>query len=95
MIFVNNQIEKEKVYQSHEEMYPKLYYMDFSGKVKQIKHIDVEISNEDIFIQSDITDCNLLKKETEKILYELLESAQKRMIESQKIITAIAKVLEV
>ena len=95
MIYVNAQLEKDKVYSSHREMFPKLYYMDFSGKYSQIRHIHVELSGGDVYIQTDITDCNQLKRESDKILSDMLASAQKKLQEAQDIISTVSKVMEV
>lgn len=93
MIYVNQQL-KNKVYKSHKDMYPKLYYTDFEGKCRQIKHIDIELSGGEVYIQSDITDCGQLQRETEKRLYAMLESAQKKLAEAQEVINTIQKVME-
>ncbi len=94
MIFVNKHIDGKTVYKSDAEMFPKLYYTDFDGKTRKIKDIDIEISNGDILIQTDINNAQEIHDKTVKILSEKLAAAKKRLDESQKIIDAITGVME-
>lgn len=95
MLHINSHLESGKTYQSHREMFPKLFYRDFSGKVRQIKHIDVELSGGDVYVQTDLTDCGQIQRETDRILSTMLAAAQKQAAEAQVIITTIQNVMEV
>ena len=95
MIYINKHLVSGKTYQSHREMFPKLFYRDFSGKVRQIKHIDVELSGGDVYVQTDLTDCGQIQRETDRILSTMLAAAQKQVAEAQAIITTIQNVMEV
>lgn len=95
MIYINKHLVSGKTYQSHWEMFPKLFYRDFSGKVRQIKHIDVELSGGDVYVQTDLTDCGQIQREIDRILSAMLAAAQKQAAAAQAIITTIQNVMEV
>lgn len=95
MIYINNHLTTGEVYKSHRDMFPMLYYTDFSGKSRQIKHIHVELCGGDVYIQTDITDCEQLKRETDRILSDMLETARKKATEARNVIDTIEKVMEV
>lgn len=93
MIYINSHLEKEKTYQSHQEMFPKLYHIDFDGKPRQIHHITVELSGGNVYVQTDLTDCGQIQREAERILYTLLAGAKKKAAEAQETIDTIQKVM--
>ena len=93
MIYINSHFEKGKTYQSHQEMFPKLYYTDFDGKPRQIHHITVELSGGNVYVQTDLTDCGQIQREAERILYTLLAGAKKKAAEAQETIDTIQKVM--
>lgn len=93
MLHINSHLESGKTYKSHREMFPKLFYRDFSGKVRQIKHIDVELSGGDVYVQTDLTDCGQIQRETERILHTLLAGAKKKAAEAQETINTIQEVM--
>ena len=95
MIYINSHLEKGKTYQSHWEMFPKLYHTDFDGKPRQMHHITVELSGGDVYVQTDLTDCGQIQRETDRILSTMLAAAQKQAAEAQVIITTIQNVMEV
>ena len=95
MIYINSHLEKETTYQSHREMFPKLYYTDFDGKSRQMRHITVELSGGDVYVQTDLTDFGQIQRETERILRTLLAGAKKKAAEAQETIDTIQKVMEV
>ena len=94
MIYVNSHLEKGKNYNSYQEMFPKLFCIDFDGKSRQMKHISVELSGGNVYVQTDLTDCRQLQRETERILNTLLADAKKKAAEAQQTIDTIRKVME-
>jgi len=93
MLYINSHLESGKTYKSHREMFPKLYYTDFDGKSRQLHHIVVELSGGEIYVQTDLTDCGQIQRETERILQSLLADAQKKAAQAQEMINAIQEVM--
>ena len=62
MILVNKQLKANKEYKMHREMFPRLYYQNFSGEWSQIRHISIEIINGNIDVQTDLNDTNVIYK---------------------------------
>lgn len=93
MLHINSHLESGKTYKSHREMFPKLYHADFDGKPRQLHHIVVELSGGEIYVQTDLTDCGQIQRETERILSSLLADAQKKAAQSQETIDTIQKVM--
>lgn len=93
MIYINSNLEKGKTYNSHREMFPKLYYTDFDGKPRQMRHITVELFGGDVYVQTDLTDCGQIQREIERILRTLLAGAKKKASEAQETINTIKKVM--
>lgn len=94
MLHINSHLESGKTYNSHREMFPKLYYTDFDGKSIQMHHIIVELSGGEIYVQTDLTDCGQIQRETERILHTLLAGAKKKAAEAQETIDTIQKVID-
>lgn len=94
MIYINSHLEKGKTYNSHRDMFPKLYHTDFDGKPRQMHHITVELSGGDVYVQTDLTDCGQIQRETDRILSNMLAAAEKKAAEAQEVITTIQKVME-
>lgn len=93
MLHINSHLESGKTYKSHREMFPKLYRTDFDGKPRQMHHIVVELSGGEIYVQTDLTDCGQIQRETERILHTLLAGAKKKAAEAQETIDTIQKVM--
>lgn len=93
MLHINSHLESGKTYKSHREMFPKLYHADFDGKPRQLHHIVVELSGGEIYVQTDLTDCGQIQRETERILSSLLADAQKKAAQAQETIDTIQKVM--
>lgn len=94
MIYINSHLVSGKTYKSHREMFPKLYHIDFDGKSRQLHHITVELSGGDVYVQTDLTDCGQIQRETERILSSLLADAQRKAAQAQETIDTIQKVME-
>lgn len=93
MLHINSHLESGKTYKSHREMFPKLYHADFDGKPRQLHHIVVELSGGEIYVQTDLTDCGQIQRETERILSSLLADARKKAVQAQETIDTIQKVM--
>ena len=61
--------------------------------IKTIHHIVVELSGGEIYVQTDLTDCGQIQRETERILHTLLAGAKKKAAEAQETIDTIQKVM--
>ena len=93
MLHINSHLESGKTYKSHREMFPKLYHIDFDGKPRQMHHITVELSGGEIYVQTDLTDCGQIQRETERILSSLLVDAQRKAAQAQETINTIQEVM--
>ena len=93
MILVNQQLKKEKDCKTHREMFPRLYYQNFSGKWELFSHISVKIIDENIDVQTDLNDVEAIHRYVTEWIKKEKAMAEQKLQEAQNILKAINKVL--
>lgn len=92
-IYINTHLENNKLYKSHQDAYPKLFYTDFNGKSRQIKHIDICVKDDGVYVQTDLNDVSLIRNEVKNKLNEMLINAEQRIKHDAEIANVIRAVL--
>lgn len=94
MILVNQHLKEDKIYETHREMFPRLYYQDFSGKLEQISHISVKIIDKNIDVQTDLMDEKMIQKYVTEWLEKERGIAEQKLQEAQNTLEIINEVLK-
>ena len=92
MILVNQQLKANKEYKTHREMFPRLYYQNFSGEWSQIRHVSIEIINGNIDVQTDLSDAEAVYKYVTEWIEKEKKSQNKKLQEAQNILKIINEV---
>lgn len=93
MILVNQQLKKDGLPKTHREMFPRLYYQNFSGDWERISNISVKIINEDIDVQTDLNDIELVSEYVTKWLENKKAIAERNLQEAKNTLKIINSVL--
>ena len=94
MILVNKQLKANKEYKMHREMFPRLYYQNFSGEWSQIRHISIEIINGNIDVQTDLNDTSVIYKYVTEWIEKEKSIAEQKIHDAQNILKIINEVSE-
>lgn len=100
MIIVNKQLDELKDERGivnlddYKKAFPRLHYTNFDGVTRQIKSIDIDIRDGDVYIQTTISDAGRLAEETKRQLRRIYEQETRKLAEAQAKITAIEAVMD-
>ena len=92
MILINEQLKTNKEHEMHREMFPRLYYQNFSGEWNRVRHISVEIIDGNIDVQTDLSDKEAIYKYITEWIENEKASQQKKLQEAQIILKILNEV---
>lgn len=93
MILLNQHLEEGKTYDSHIEMFPKLYWKNFDGKYERIRDISIEFLDGNWEVQTDSNDNEWIKTKVEEFLAKEKARNETLLIEVTEKLKAIEEVM--